>query len=840
MREKSNDCRFKIPSDCIIGGAHRQLEAVHIAWHQLLASEDDVDIFTANLNGIFQALRNVTFRLQALKDEYEDFAWYEEWRETAKGDKLLKWLVEARNYTVKVSDLKTLSSLKATVHGRWGNRSVFHLEIPPGLSDSEIVANVKAKLPMNSDSPATILLEHRWIVPDFPLKDVHEIIQHGVVELRKLISLAHEKKKPASSCLPGLKENLPCHGARLSRSIAMHKGELLSVSARRLPPPKEDDLRAAAERYGFKDVPKDVFENPRTLFEHAKKLLIHDGEHVSVAFVESAGGVEHVLMQAADKTEQLLMFDQLTKQVKASGADKVVLISEIWLHGVGENRGLKKEGLQLVFLQRGKPGLVLFSTYERKGKIIEFEAEIHEEKRIPAVLRSIQDYWAQIGSSQEMREDVDLKSPTFRSTAIGAYCEAQMVPAIKNEKPTLDEMVRYSVTRNIPASMHYGTKFPISERKGIVDKFLERHSKILAPEFRKSLELLPFLDNDTIGLWFEPRVLLLTELLKSQSSVADACRRLWDSLLSLHEKIQADYLTDTRDSELCLKELGLLRLIEGFMMEFLGAASYHYGERSSGIITGAKLGDGLIQIPLEKSSMNLSENDRHFPHSFFEHSVPLLRLIVMYGEHAIRFTFSDGSKLNVNSLFSGPFTIGENQNVLLDVDFQLGASADFGKLTQGHEYLLKINACGISKISIIRDSSDEAAIQALLIKIVYEDNSRELAMLAKQLDHKCSEKDCRAKKTGNVHVDFWSNKTVAATDPSHNREAGINLAHIMSIVCAFARDITRAPQTISIVRKTKGRTVFRHVGAAYNPAGISTEEAKDISPDSSYLRRLLN
>ena len=58
---------------CPIPAAHRRLKEAHLLWHQTLDKYQEPDAFRANLNATIQALRNVTFALQAEKHSIPDF-----------------------------------------------------------------------------------------------------------------------------------------------------------------------------------------------------------------------------------------------------------------------------------------------------------------------------------------------------------------------------------------------------------------------------------------------------------------------------------------------------------------------------------------------------------------------------------------------------------------------------------------------------------------------------------------------------------------------------------------------------------------------------------------------
>ena len=82
----------------------------------MAAEYHDPHAFRYNLNAFIQALRNVTFILQAEKEKPDGFAkWYENARDRLKADDRLKRFVNARNLIVKRQMLESSSELKVGI-----------------------------------------------------------------------------------------------------------------------------------------------------------------------------------------------------------------------------------------------------------------------------------------------------------------------------------------------------------------------------------------------------------------------------------------------------------------------------------------------------------------------------------------------------------------------------------------------------------------------------------------------------------------------------------------------------------------------------------------------------
>lgn len=90
-------------------------EADHF-WHECVATYNDPERFRMNLNALIQAIRNVTFRIQAGKNSVVDFdTWYSPWQEFLRRQPLMRWLNDARIAVVKQAGLETHSTAQVTL-----------------------------------------------------------------------------------------------------------------------------------------------------------------------------------------------------------------------------------------------------------------------------------------------------------------------------------------------------------------------------------------------------------------------------------------------------------------------------------------------------------------------------------------------------------------------------------------------------------------------------------------------------------------------------------------------------------------------------------------------------
>jgi hypothetical protein len=203
------------PDGCPLEAAEGRLREAHRRWHECLDAYQSPEDFRDALNSAIQALRNVTFVLQAAKSQVPSFdSWYRTEQEAVRGDRVLRWVVEARNTVVKQGDLNTHSWLRVKVvtgyhdearavrldQDTWNGlltgdtQRVSETVISPPVATSpiEVLKTLgQLDLPLRVRKDATLLLERRWVVDDMPSDELLTLMAHAYGRLRGVLSRCH-------------------------------------------------------------------------------------------------------------------------------------------------------------------------------------------------------------------------------------------------------------------------------------------------------------------------------------------------------------------------------------------------------------------------------------------------------------------------------------------------------------------------------------------------------------------------------------------------------------------------------------------------------------------------
>src|ERR1019366_1268124 len=101
-------------ASCPVPSTHDKFNEAQYFFNKMLEQYHRPFEFQFNLNAFIQAIRNVTFMLQAEENKPEGFDdWYTKKQEEMRANTLLRRFVEARNIVVKRSSLTAMSKARS-------------------------------------------------------------------------------------------------------------------------------------------------------------------------------------------------------------------------------------------------------------------------------------------------------------------------------------------------------------------------------------------------------------------------------------------------------------------------------------------------------------------------------------------------------------------------------------------------------------------------------------------------------------------------------------------------------------------------------------------------------
>lgn len=328
--------------------SHSRLHEAHRFWHEAERAYQDPIEFTAKLNALLQALRNVTFVMQKELSKDENFdQWYREKQVKMRTLDYMKWAVDARNYIVKQGDLEKRSFAMVSLL-TYADNLVVKEEVSPFLGLPTLSA-IYAKRIQNQDPRWDVVLEveRSWMITAFPEREVLLVLQDVFQVLHEMLSewhTRHEVVINTCSVSNTVDSQEKCTmGSDEYRTIrsSLNEGGILTVQSHII---KIDDKirKIAHERYQIKnnllengEVSPEWEDEPWISVNHfmqlAKKILQKDKYHHPHFFLFSCGILREIIpVTYHNRPEKYLVIRHMAKYVKEKNIDGIIFITESW------------------------------------------------------------------------------------------------------------------------------------------------------------------------------------------------------------------------------------------------------------------------------------------------------------------------------------------------------------------------------------------------------------------------------------------------------------------------------------------------------------------------------
>lgn len=380
--------------------ANKRLFDARTHWVRALDSYFSPEDFRLEINACIQALRNVTFVLQADKARIPNFDhWYGGWQSRMRADAKMKWSVEARNTIVKAKDLELHSKLRASLVGSYLDAEIPTLQakFSPQITTTNILAEFKKRgIPAEYLQHAQLRIERRWVIDDFPTGEFLELLAYCWTFLsRVLIDLPNAQTGAPPAEGWGLPPCMVDDGECRSIWIKVSTGEVsfLDTSSGGI---RKEDIDSTTQvdfiqKYGLSNMPtppttgNELRDRAMFFFEMAKTMLKVDGHHVfAVMLFTHSHKAIFLELRPEDRSDKYRMWRTVASEVKRVQAHSLISIAEAWTATIqpGQpfqyaaetpNRG---EALHLIAASEDGSGFVFSAPFTRNGaEIVIHEAE---------------------------------------------------------------------------------------------------------------------------------------------------------------------------------------------------------------------------------------------------------------------------------------------------------------------------------------------------------------------------------------------------------------------------------------------------------------------------------
>lgn len=391
--------------------AYKRLFDARTHWVRALEAYFSPEDFRIEINACIQALRNITFVLQADKAGISNFdQWYASWQTKMRADARMKWSVEARNTIVKAKDLELHSKLRVSLIGSYldAETPTFQVEYSPQITTKAILDELQKKgISAEYLKHAQLRIERRWVINDFPTSEFLSLLSYCWTFLsRVLVDLPN-----ATTGLPpiegwGLPPCMVDDGEYRSVWIKLSTGAvsfldpkpLDSIHREQIDPVIQSDV---LKRYGLNSTPSrpatgnELRDRAESFFEIAKTMLKVDGHHVFIVMIFTRSNRAVFLeLRPEDQSDKYRMWRTVASEVKRTQAHSLICISEAWTATIplgqpfqhaaeAPNRG---EALHLIAASEDGSGFVFSAPFTRvSDEIVIQEPEEYDLETVNSI-----------------------------------------------------------------------------------------------------------------------------------------------------------------------------------------------------------------------------------------------------------------------------------------------------------------------------------------------------------------------------------------------------------------------------------------------------------------------
>jgi hypothetical protein len=400
---------------CPLCNVERRLDDALLLWKEAESAYFTPDKFRAKLNACIQALRTVTFVLQKNQVAIKGFdTWYATQQNSMRENKVLRWLVEARNQIEKQGDLDGASIALVSLHTSWFRPPVYEVQVPPKTKPERLGQVLAGRIPKTLVSEGSLLrIERCWRDAKLPEMEILDALRICYRDLARVLVDAHlHLVDSADRCasLATLKEHavsypkaMQSHSSHRFVWIKLRDNDVFTIKSKTAKLGSFKKLKEqVTSRYGFQlpHLPSggDSLEaRVRHFFEAGKMMLAKDGYHLPFGFIISGNSFEIHELRMADRAEKHAMIRHLADQVRELKANQFIFVNEVWtamvrpgdplVHAADDpNRG---EGFKAEGVDATGKAFSCFAGLERKhGKVI-LNDEVLTETKLSNILLPI-------------------------------------------------------------------------------------------------------------------------------------------------------------------------------------------------------------------------------------------------------------------------------------------------------------------------------------------------------------------------------------------------------------------------------------------------------------------
>ncbi len=319
------------------------LTDAHEQWHDLVEAYHDPAKFRRTLEALVQTLRNVTFRVQSVKAEFEDFdEWYLPWQDYMKADRHMKWLSDTRTEVTKRKGISPESYALVRYVDSYLIPTTILLKVKASMDSEEVVRRSSLRVDPKYRKHCALEVRRRWVPEGMSIEnEASAVCAHVFHVLDCLLNSASEVLRggPVETPRETLRnvstwDCMAVSPADIPLLFEADTGNQFDFEMAPIEFDPEDDEKAH-KRYARLDHRSlgvsDPFQRARDFHELARGLFRKDKVYYpTVQLMLPDGSWEMVSPMATDKRDKFMMWHAIGSRVLIRSAGALIATNEVW------------------------------------------------------------------------------------------------------------------------------------------------------------------------------------------------------------------------------------------------------------------------------------------------------------------------------------------------------------------------------------------------------------------------------------------------------------------------------------------------------------------------------
>jgi hypothetical protein len=280
---------------------------------------------------------------KSIKSELDRFDdWYSPWQVVLRNHAPLCWVKDTRNNVVKKRGLESRSNINVRVIDSYLSPFSTEISLPVDLTLDQVVSFVNENILIGRKPNAILEIRREWFHDGLPDQELMAVTSDAFRVLYLMRNdlfrfILSDDLVPPEIVLqnPGPKFSMEMASLDHTIRVNPHTGELYKKNMTFIRVSHDEaTAKEIRERYDITTVPRssDPLTYARNLLPFALNMLVHDGHHISLIFLQDKQLDYHLMrVEAEDRLSKHALWHDIADIVAREGYLGFIYISEAWI-----------------------------------------------------------------------------------------------------------------------------------------------------------------------------------------------------------------------------------------------------------------------------------------------------------------------------------------------------------------------------------------------------------------------------------------------------------------------------------------------------------------------------